>query len=69
MQDIHIAIDYANRKVGDIEYLLPVHSMSSDRVGGKVFKSESEFNDYRKFSVDAAVSFGAAPDKKPIEKQ
>ena len=29
IRDVHLAIDYANRKVGEREYLLPVGSLSS----------------------------------------
>lgn len=72
MKDVHIAIDYANRQVNGREYLLPVRSVSSvssHTSNGKVYKSESEFGDYRKFSADASVSFAPETDESPTKKQ
>jgi len=65
VQNVHIAIDYAIRKVGDRDYLLPVRSISSVEVDKRVYKADTEFADYRKFSADAAVTFGAEADEAP----
>jgi len=52
-------VDYDKVEVAGSRYMLPVHSQTRiDRRNGAM-KSESEFQDYRKFDVGSKLDFGA----------
>jgi hypothetical protein len=61
-KDFQQSILYGYRKIGEREFLLPVHSESSMNIYGQAVKAETEFTDYRKFSADTDITFGA-PEK------
>jgi hypothetical protein len=60
VREVHIALDYAFQKIGDREYLLPAKSVSIMVFKSDRKKSEAHFTGYRKFSADAAITFGEA---------
>ncbi len=65
VKNVRIAIDYDFLKIGDDEFLLPSHSMTItiDKNGKTAHKSDSEFSEYRRFSADAKINFGAGDGK------
>jgi hypothetical protein len=58
VREIHIALDYAVQKIGDREYLLPARSVSETITKDDHRKSDTQFKDYKKFSAEAAITFG-----------
>jgi hypothetical protein len=55
------AVDYDFRKIGETDYLLPVHAdvQASDPAKPAVtYRNMVEFRDYRKFSANSKVTFG-----------
>jgi hypothetical protein len=57
LKDLHIAIEYGYRKVGEREFLLPVASESRINIFGELVRAESKFTDYRKFSSESDIRF------------
>jgi hypothetical protein len=62
---ISTTIDYDEIPIGDRKYLLPVQATVSLLLAEKKIRNEIEFQEYRKFEADSAVTFGpeAAPAK------
>ena len=60
-QEVHLVLDYAFQKIGDSDYLLPAHSLTTIVVkqGKMAEKSDSEFTEYRKFATDTRIQFGS----------
>jgi hypothetical protein len=66
-REISTTIDYGEIPIGDRKYLLPVEATVSVLLETKRIRNEMEFQNYRKFEADSAVTFGpeAAPAPKP----
>jgi hypothetical protein len=56
---VHSITDYNLEKIGDGEYMLPVHSVSltCERNGLFCLKNETVFRDYNKFSANSQITF------------
>lgn len=57
LKELRVFIAYGYRKIGDVEFLLPVRSESLIDIYGRLVKAETEFSDYRKFSSDSDIKF------------
>ena len=67
-REISTTIDYDEIPIGDKKYLLPVQATVSVLLETKKIRNEMEFQDYRKFEADSAVTFGPeAPPTQPIK--
>jgi VWFA-related protein len=52
------AIDYDWQRIGEADYLMPVHAVVETRVGQRrLVRNEIRFHDYRKWAATSAVSF------------
>jgi hypothetical protein len=58
LREFHIAMEYDFQRIGDREYLLPARSVSVLVSKSERRKSETRFTEYRKFSAEAAITFG-----------
>ena len=64
-REISTTIDYDEIPIGDRTYLLPVQATVSVLLQTKKIRNEMEFQDYRKFAADSAVTFG--PEASPTQ--
>ena len=66
-REISTTIDYGEIPIGDRKYLLPVQATVSVLLETKKIRNEMEFQNYRKFEADSAVTFGpeATPAAQP----
>jgi hypothetical protein len=64
-REISTTIDYGEIPIGDRKYLLPVQATVSVLLETKKIRNEMEFQDYRKFEADSAVTFG--PEASPSQ--
>jgi hypothetical protein len=62
-REISTTIDYDEIPIGEKKYLLPVEATVSAVLETKKIRNEMEFQSYRKFAADSAVTFG--PEAKP----
>jgi hypothetical protein len=58
-REISTTIDYDEISIGDRKYLLPVQATVSVLLETKKMRNEMEFQNYRKFEADSAVTFGS----------
>jgi len=58
-QEISRTIDYDEIPIGEKRYLLPVEATVSALLETRKIRNEMEFQDYRKFEADAAITFGS----------
>ena len=63
IQDVSLMLDYDYTRIGDADYLLPLTFELRSREGSVQIKNDVDYNEYRKFTADSSVSFGA-PDSK-----
>ena len=68
-REISTTIDYDEISIGDRKYLLPVQATVSVLLETKKMRNEMEFQNYRKFEADSAVTFGpeASPAAQPAK--
>lgn len=66
-REISRTIDYDEISIGDRKYLLPVQAAVTAVLETKRMRNEMEFQDYRKFEADSAVTFG--PEASPAAAQ
>jgi hypothetical protein len=66
-REISTTIDYEEIPIGDKQYLLPVQATVSVLLETKRIRNEMEFQNYRKFEADSAVTFG--PEASPAAAQ
>ena len=64
-RQISTTIDYDEISIGDRKYLLPVQATVSVLLETKKIRNEMEFQNYRKFEADSAVTFG--PEATPAQ--
>ena len=66
-REIATTIEYGEISIGDRKYLLPVEATVSVLLETRRIRNEMEFQNYRKFEADSAVTFGpeAAPAAAP----
>ena len=57
---VRTAVDYDFADVGGRSYLLPAYCETEIHSPGLSVKNEMEFREYRKFSTDSSIQFGAA---------
>jgi hypothetical protein len=74
IQDVSLALDYEYTRIGDSDYLLPLSFELRSREGNVMTKNDVDYEDYRKFGVDATIKFGSAnsspeenPNKAPVK--
>jgi len=60
IQDISLMLDYDYTRIGDTDYLLPLTFELRSREGKFQVKNDVDYDQYRKFTADSSVSFGAA---------
>ena len=60
IQDISLMLDYEYTRIGDADYLLPLTFELRSREGRVRIKNDVDYDQYRKFTADSSVSFGAA---------
>ena len=65
IQDISLMLDYEYTRIGDANYLLPLNFELRSREGSILVKNDVDYDQYRKFTADSNVNFGA-PDG-PVE--
>jgi len=60
LDDVQSAIDYDFVRIGDGEFLLPVHaeSLSCERGTKYCSRNVIDFRNYRKFTADSSITFG-----------
>ena len=51
IQDISLSIDYDYARIGEADYLMPLHFELRSRHGVELIRSDVDYSDYRKFSV------------------
>ncbi len=51
IQDIGLSIDYDYARIGDADYLMPLHFDLRSRHGVELIRNDVDYSDYRKFSV------------------
>jgi hypothetical protein len=59
LQYVSTMVDYDFADVGGRNYLLPSHSQTIMRSPQFIVRNEMEFREYRKFSADSVIDFGA----------
>jgi hypothetical protein len=64
VQDISLMLDYEFTRIGDGDYLLPLNFELRSREGKVRIKNDVDYDNYRKFTADSSVSFGAADEPK-----
>jgi hypothetical protein len=57
MKRVEETIVHGNARIGDAEFLLPLHSESRIDINGQRVKAETDFQDYRKFSAETDIKF------------
>jgi hypothetical protein len=62
IQDISLMLDYEYTRIGDADYLLPLNFELRSREGNVRIKNDVDYDQYRKFTADSSVSFGAGDD-------
>jgi hypothetical protein len=60
VQDISLMLDYEYTRIGDGDYLLPLTFELRSREGNVQIKNDVDYDEYRKFTADSSVKFGAA---------
>jgi hypothetical protein len=60
IQDVSLMLDYDYTRIGDADYLLPLDFELRSREGSVRIKNDVDYEDYRKFTADSSVRFGAA---------
>jgi hypothetical protein len=60
LDTVESAVDYDYVLIGDVRYLLPVHSesISCKRGSGQCSRNVIDFRNYRKFTTDTSITFG-----------
>jgi hypothetical protein len=60
LDTVESAVDYDYVLIGDVRYLLPVHSesISCKRGSGECSRNVIDFRNYRKFTTDTSITFG-----------
>ena len=60
LDTVESAVDYDYVLIGDVRYLLPVHSesISCRRGSGECSRNVIDFRNYRKFTTDSSITFG-----------
>jgi len=61
IQDISLMLDYEYTRIGEADYLLPLTFELRSREGNVRIKNDVDYDQYRKFTADSSVSFGADP--------
>jgi hypothetical protein len=59
IQDISLMLDYEYTRIGDGDYLLPLNFELRSREGNVRIKNDVDYDQYRKFTADSSVKFGA----------
>jgi hypothetical protein len=59
IQDVSLTLDYDYRRIGDADYLLPVHFELVSQQGHRFIKNEVDYDDYQKFNAVSIIVFGA----------
>src|SRR5580698_8775314 len=62
IQDVSLMLDYDYTRIGDADYLLPLNFELRSREGNVRIKNDVDYDQYRKFTADSSVSFGAGDD-------
>ena len=57
IQEVHNSLDYDFQKISDREFVLPLRAEVRSRSGRAQIKNEAEFRLYRKFGVEATITF------------
>lgn len=60
IRNVSLMLDYDYTRIGDADYLLPLAFELRSREGNVAIKNDVDYNEYRKFTADSSVSFGAA---------
>jgi hypothetical protein len=61
-QQISTTVDYRETKIGEIRYILPTEATVTLLLKNKKVRNEMEFNGYRKFEANSAITFGSSTD-------
>jgi hypothetical protein len=61
-QQISTTVDYRETKIGEIGYILPTEATVTLLLKKKKVRNEMEFNGYRKFEANSAITFGSSTD-------
>jgi len=64
VQDVTLMLDYADTRIGDLDYLLPLTFELRSRQGRALIKNDVDYDNYRKFTADSSVTFTDPPAKK-----
>jgi hypothetical protein len=59
IQDVSLMLDYDYTRIGDADYLLPLTFELRSREGNVHIKNDVDYDQYRKFTADSSLSFGA----------
>jgi len=59
IQDVSLALDYEYNRIGDADYLLPLQFELRSREGKLLVKNDVDYDNYRKFTADSSIIFGA----------
>jgi len=62
VQDVSLMLDYEYTRIGDADYLLPLAFELRSREGEVLSKNDVDYDQYRKFTADSSLTFGAAED-------
>ena len=57
LQSPTLSLEFGMVRIGDSEYLLPLHSVLQAREGKTVVRNETQFRDYRKFDAESKIRF------------
>lgn len=63
-KDVRIALDYGYQRVGEYDFLLPLHSVTRMALSKQQFLSDTTFSEYRKFVVGSEINYGSTAEKK-----
>ncbi len=56
IRDVQLALDYDHQKIGDRDFVLPLKSVLTSRMGGKeLVRNDVEFRMYRKFTAESTI--------------
>lgn len=64
-EEISTTVDYEETQIGGSSYILPSHATVSLLLKKKKVLNQMEFQDYRKFEADSAITFGPGASPSP----
>jgi hypothetical protein len=57
LQSPTLSLEFGKVRIGDSDYLLPLHSVLQAREGKTVVRNETQFRDYKKFDAASNIRF------------